>query len=460
MSPALAIACHFLLVSGTALFLTPMAPLVVVFSLIFQNMFVSIFSDFLVDQNDYNFVRGYNFLTMMILWLWLFGQYGLNWRSYGRTVNRIMGAGLIGFGLIGVYFLLGMAKNPSGAIIYLRNIISPLVIFQIFFLTSLRSRQPLTPFFVTITILVIILGFIEMLDRELWLDMVNGWRLWEVGNREAVLGLVADKSAKETGLIVRNILDTMRVAFLNTPLLGENSFVILRMSGPNIHAISYSYVLAFLSILMLMNRRWYLTLPIIPLLLLASAKGSMIMMLLAFSALLARKLFGAVFAIGALLFVLAVYIGLGIITGLNIGDFHVLGFMGGVYNFIGYPFGNGLGDGGNLVSNFNNLDWPAYQAAGRTPIAMESAVGVMLHQMGIATFGLLAVYAWIAAQTYKVSLESRINLHSIASFILIIVMVNGIFQEEAIFSPLALGLIMGLNGHILGQASGRDDTSQ
>jgi hypothetical protein len=186
----------------------------------------------------------------------------------------------------------------------------------------------------------------------------------------------------------------------------------------------------------------------------------MIMMLLAFSALLARKLFGAVFAIGALLFVLAVYIGLGIITGLNIGDFHVLGFMGGVYNFIGYPFGNGLGDGGNLVSNFNNLDWPAYQAAGRTPIAMESAVGVMLHQMGIATFGLLAVYAWIAAQTYKVSLESRINLHSIASFILIIVMVNGIFQEEAIFSPLALGLIMGLNGHILGQASGRDDTSQ
>ena len=454
VSPVLAIACQFLLVTGTVLFAAPMAPLVVVFSLIFQNMFVSIFSDFLVDQQDYNFVRGYNFLTIMILWLWLFGKYSLNWRSMSRDVNRIMLVVVIGFALIGFYLLLGMTKNPAGAIIYLRNVLTPLVIFQIFFLTSLRNRQPLLPFFTALTLVVIVLGFVEMLDRELWFDLINGWRLWEVGNRDAILALVGDRVAEETGMVITSIMDTYRVIFFNTPLLGDNTFYILRMMGPNIHAISYSYLLAFLSLLMIANGRWYLTLPIIPLLLMASAKGALIMTFLAFCALIARKMFGAAFSLASLVIVLIVYIGLGIITGLRIGDFHVIGFMGGVYNFIAYPFGNGLGDAGNLVSDFTTLDWQAYQKAGRTPIAMESAVGVMLHQMGFATIGLLAVYCWIGFQTFKVSLTSRVNLHSLASYLVFIVLVNGIFQEEAIFSPLALGLIMGLNGHILGTAIG------
>ena len=294
------------------------------------------------------------------------------------------------------------------------------------------------------------MGYVEMLDRVLWLDLTNGWQLWEVSNARQIENLAWDKIAKETGQVTRNLLDTMSVHFLNTPLLGDYSFTILRMNGPNIHAISYSYVLAFLMILMLMSSRWMLALLIVPLLMLASAKGSLIMIFLAFCALLARKLFGAVFAYGSLIFVLIAYIGIGVIMGLQIGDYHVLGFMGGVYNFFGNPIGNGLGDGGNLVSNFGKLDWPAYQAAGRTPVAMESAVGVMLHQMGVATFALLAIYFWIALQTYKVSLKSQIALHSIASFMLMIIVVNGIFQEEAIFSPLALGIVMALNGHIIG----------
>ena len=450
VSPLLAIACQFLLATGLVLYLTPMAPLVVVFAILFQNLFVSLLSGYLTGQDDYNFVRGYNFLTMMIVWLWLFGHYAINWRRFSSAANRVMLAGLIAFALIGFYLLLGMAKNPTGAIIYLRNIITPMVLFQIFFLTALRSHQPMVPFFVAVTLIVIGLGYIEMLDRRLWLDLTNGWRLWELGAEGAVKNLVLDKEAQETGRVVVHLLDTMKVAFLNTPLLGDHSFTILRMNGPNIHAISYSYALGFLAIMMLMNRRWYLALPMVPLMLLASAKGAMILLFLAFCALLARKLFGAMVAFAGLVLVLATYVVIGIVLGLKIGDYHVLGFMGGLYNFFGDPLGNGLGNGGNLVSNFQKLDWPAYQAAGRTPVAMESAVGVMLHQMGVAAFGLLAVYCWLAWQTYKVSFKSQIQLHSVASFALIIVLVNGIFQEEAIFSPLALGLIMGLNGHILG----------
>ena len=452
VSPVVAIASQVLLVSGIAIFFPTVAPQIVIFSLLFQNMFASMFSGFMAGEAEYNFVRGYNFLSTMILWIWIFGQYALNWRSHDQRTNRIMGVCMIGFFLIGFYLLLGMTKSPTGAIIYLRNIISPLVIFQIFFLTALRSRQPLLPFFTTVTVIVIVLGFIEMLDRELWLDLLNGWKLWEVTNREAMLALAADQHARMTGEFPVDILDTMRVIFFNTPLLGDDSFYVLRMTGPNKHAISYSYVLAFLSVLMIMNGRWYLTLPIIPLLLLASAKGAIILMFLAFCALLARWMFGAVFAMASLFFVLIVYIGLGIITGLQIGDYHVLGFMGGLYNFIDYPFGYGLGNAGNLVQQFHELDWQAYQHAGRTPIAMESAVAVMMHQMGFATFGLLAIYGWLAFQTYGLSLKSRVPLHSMASFMVLIALVNGIFQEEAIFSPLALGIILGLNGHILGRA--------
>ena len=157
VSPGLAIACQFLLVTGCVLYLTPLAPLVVVFSLLFQNLFVSLFSSFLTGQDDYNFVRGYNFLTMMITWIWLFGHYAIHWREQSRSLNRLMLFGIIGFVFIGIYLLLGMAKNPAGAVIYLRNVITPLVMFQIFLLTSNRTYQPILPFFIVTTVLVTVL---------------------------------------------------------------------------------------------------------------------------------------------------------------------------------------------------------------------------------------------------------------------------------------------------------------
>ncbi|WP_316862934.1 hypothetical protein [uncultured Cohaesibacter sp.] len=451
ISPILAFASQFVLATGLVFFFSPAAPFVVIFSQIFQNMFVSMLSGYLSSSDDYNIIRGYNFFTAMVFWLWMFGHYGVNWRSYSRSVNRVMLACLVGFCLIGVYFLLGFAKNPIGASIYLRNIITPLVIFQIFLLATLKRELSVVPFFTWVTVLIIGLGYIEVFDRQLWIDLTNGWTLWDLTTREAVLNLVPDKVALQTGRFVVGMLDSMRVAFFNTPLLGEG-LTVLRVNGPNGHPISYSYILAFLTVLMLTNKRWYLALLLAPLLLMASAKGALIMLFLAYCALLGRWLFGPIFAVWALVAVLLIYIFLGIITGLRIGDFHVLGFMGGLYNFIDYPLGNGIGDGGNLITDFDKLDWQAYQRAGRTPVAMESAVAALLHQMGFATFGLLAVYVWIAWQTYKVSFVSNINLHSITFYITLVALVNGIFQEEALFSPLALGVILGLNGFILGRS--------
>ncbi|HAT85409.1 hypothetical protein [Cohaesibacter gelatinilyticus] len=450
ISPLIAIIGHLILVSAVTFYFAPALPQIVYFALLFQNIIISIFSGFVSDAESFNILKGFNFLTMMVAWLWLFGSYAMNWRVHSRQVNRIMAVGLIAFAIIGFYLLLGMAKNPMAASIYLRNIITPMVMFQLFFFVALRFNQPLLPFFTTVTVIVIIAGWIEMLDRPLWLDLTNGWTYWGKIMEKDILNLSWDQDAKEKGQVLLGILDSMRVDFLNTPLLGDNSIKITRMNGPNLHPISYSYALSILALIMWFSKRGWWVLPLLPLLLLASAKGSMIMIFLAFCALLARFLFGAVFGLVSLVFVLVCYFVLGIIIGLDIGDFHVLGFMGGVYDFLGNPIGYGLGDGGNLATNFGKLDWSAYQAAGRTPTAMESAVGVMMRQMGFAAFALLACYAWIGYQTFKLSLQSKVALHSIASFGLFIILVNGVFQEEALFSPLALGSMMALNGHILG----------
>ncbi|WP_114008270.1 hypothetical protein [Cohaesibacter intestini] len=450
VSMPLAIVTQICLASMVAVYLTPAAPLVVLFTLIFQNFFVSLFSDFLVSADDYNFVRGYNFLTMIVIWLWLFGRYALNWRDHDRETNRIMGVGFIAFCLIGVYLILGMAKNPTGAVIYLRNIIAPFALFQIYFLVSLKFPTRLNDQIVALTGIIVGLGLIEAIDRSLWMDITNGWTLWTFGTTQDRLNLVWDAVVARQGTVMTDIFDSMRVHFLNTPLLGDNGFTILRMSGPNNHAISYSYLLSMLALVMMFTGRAWWFVFLFPLMLLSSAKGALIMLLLVCCAALARWLFGAMIALAGLLVVLVIYFVLGVKIGLDIGDFHVLGFMGGVHDFLSNPFGRGLGDGGNFTTDFSKLDWPAYQAAGRTPFAIESAVGVLMRQMGIAGFMLLGCYAWVAAQTFKLSLQSRVMLHSVLSFSLMIILVNGVFQEEALFAPMALGAIMALNGHVLG----------
>jgi len=79
----------------------------------------------------------------------------------------------------------------------------------------------------------------------------------------------------------------------------------------------------------------------------------------------------------------------------------VLGLFAGLRDFLGNPLGQGLGIGGNLSSTSTNLDWDRAQGAGAAAVPVESAVGVMLYQMGIGSFvffGLLACLAFSAGR--------------------------------------------------------------
>lgn len=198
---------------------------------------------------------------------------------------------------------------------------------------------------------------------------------------------------------------------------------------------------------------YVLAILLVPLLLFTNAKGALILLILVGVSWVIARLFGAKLGFGVLAAALLIYIAVGINLGLAIGDFHVLGFMGGVYNFLGNPFGHGLGAGGNLSVSFSTLDWSEYQAAGRTPIAIESAVGVLLFQMGIGALFYIGTCIWISWKTVVLGARTGHALHIAAGFALLTVLVNGIFQEEALFSPSGFGLIMALNGMILGAAA-------
>ena len=136
--------------------------------------------------------------------------------------------------------------------------------------------------------------------------------------------------------------------------------------------------------------------------------------------------------------------------GLEIGDFHVIGFMGGWDGFLQNPIGRGLGVGGNLSEGYFSIDWNAAQAAGTMDGAVESAVGVLLYQMGIGAVVPLGFFFAMALKAWRLYASSRILIQGLAAFGTMVVLVNGIFQEEALFAPPALGLLLCLTGLVLG----------
>jgi hypothetical protein len=130
----------------------------------------------------------------------------------------------------------------------------------------------------------------------------------------------------------------------------------------------------------------------------------------------------------------------------------VIGFMGGWNGFLQNPLGRGLGVGGNFSEGFNSIDWSAAQQAGAVDGAVESAVGVLLYQMGIAAIVPLGFYFAVGMRAWRLYASSGILTQGLAAFGLFAVLVNGVFQEEALFAPPALGLLLCLAGLVIGNA--------
>lgn len=452
LSPLIAIPLAALLSAFVANYAPRTAVVSVIVALLFQNLFVSLVSEYLSGPDEFKIIRGYNFIILVMVWVTIAAGYLTRLRGANRSIDKLMNVTSCVMGIVFIYFLFGFIQNPTPAVIYLRNIVSPIMLFQITVLVFCRLEFRISAALFFISLIFILLGYVELTSRADWLNLTGGNNYWELDMRGERLSLEWDREARESGRVTTSYLDAFKVDFFNTPLLDGLDLRITRLMGPNMHAISYSYAVAFLLIFALFRGTPISAALLFPLLVFANAKGALILLVLVGAGWCAFRLLGARLSFWAMGLLLTVYTLAGVVVGLQIGDFHVLGFMGGLHNFLSFPFGHGIGVGGNLATDFTKLDWPAYQALGRTPVAIESAVGVLLYQMGPGAFILLGLYVWIAWQTLRVASYTGNSLHIAASFALLTVLVNGIFQEEALFSPLALGLLITLNGMALGQA--------
>ena len=427
-------------------------PITLIFSYLCQNLFVAMVSTQISSIDDLNFLRGYNFILTVAMWAPLAVGFWLSRGSFDRRLRQLIDVTTFVLVVIGVYFLIGVAADPSSAASYLRNISAPFLLFQIFALVAYRHRVSMMAAFVVLAVFALVYGYLEMFEHDRLFALVNGdayikWRIKQ--DYEGGLWL---RDLHETGRVMRSYLDALTVDFLNSPLFRDIGFQFYRLLGPNFHSISFAYVLAFFSVVLLALGQWWYLIAALPLVLVIGSKGALAFMLLVSAGLALVRLFRGTWPLYLYLVGLAVLATLGIITGIRVQDYHVIGLIGGIDGFLSNPLGRGIGAGGNLSLVTSSIDWSQSQQLGHTNIAVESSVGVLLYQVGIFGILILAVIGWMAARLWKLYRRLGEPLYAVTALGLITIAVNGIFQEEALFAPLAFGMLAAIAGLLLGRA--------
>ena len=279
-SPILAIGVETLIACAIAVAAPAYAPAIAIFILFFQNLFVSILSPYIADPSQVEFIKGYNFLSCSVMWLTTLGLYGLRWKDYPVEVHRLMAWGMFVLGMVGVYFLIGFGQDPVAASVYLRNIVLPLFLFQLSLLTAATYEVRVTPFFVTIAVILILCGYIEFAFRDFWLDITNGQAFWRFDEIKATNSGIWEKEMRTTGNVFVDLKDRFKFGFLNTPLLdGLGLSEILRIFGPNMSPISFGYGVAFFGLFLFSVGYPLLALAALPLVVFCSVKGALILIL-------------------------------------------------------------------------------------------------------------------------------------------------------------------------------------
>jgi hypothetical protein len=450
ISPPIAILFSFGSACLVAIYFERAAPTIILISYLFQTMFVAMASPQVAAFSDLDPMKAYNFISTVAVWLTLSARLAVGRIRLSPFVWRLLLASTGVLALAGVFFLAGLAVNPRGAAIYMRDLGLPILLFQICLVIACRTPLSMLEAVGALLAALIVCGYSELFAIDWWLTLTNGWTYWNLASLTTHDPHEAERLARETGFVAVGVKDFLTSSLFNTNLLGNLDIRVVRLQGPNFHPISFGYALAILTAFVAVQGRVFLPLAATPLLLIIGAKGALILLIFSLVfALIARVYTGTLLPLGLGL-ILAAYAAFAFYTGLAGGDFHVLGLIGGVNGFLSNPIGHTLGQGGNLSTNFAEIDWSKYQHMGAADVAVESAIGVLLFQMGVAGFGLLAIYLWMARTAWRLFKVWRAPALAFSASAIAIILVNGLFQEEALFAPLALGLVLSLTGLTFG----------
>lgn len=426
-------------------------PLILICGFLFQNLVVAWFTPFVADDIAFDALRGANFVVLMTAYI-AFAAASFQYRLRPATQLRPwLVFSFVLSAIIGFYLLLGAVHgNSRDAIVYFRNTITPIACFHVAvvaaYLYPIDLRRSLRWFGAAI----ILYGYCELIFTMGFLGLFHGDLYIERDIRRQIETGYWEKTMHETGFVLRGLKDVMMSDFFNTPLFGDIFPQVFRIGGPNFHPISYAYALATLAAWLLFGGRWLLPLAALPLLLVIGSKGATFMLVVAILARLAHRRLGTGPTLIGVVLVSFLWVAAAIGYGATHGDYHVLGFLAGLHDFPANPLGRGLGLGGNLSSTSLHVDWERAQATGATSIPVESAVGVMLYQMGIASFAFFGFLAALALAARRLLVKTSEPDFLFAFVGIVTIAANAVLQEEAFFSPLALGFCLLLAGVAFG----------
>lgn len=442
------------------LMLPAATPALLIFAFMFQNMIIAFFVPLLDDGAGFDSIRGVNFVILLTA-LGAFGlsiflhtdRLPLQTRYWLKITLGVMG-------LVALYMVLGAVRgDPKDALIYFRNTLTPLATFGIGLTVASVYTIHLRPILLWLGLAAAAYGYLELFFTVDFLALFNGDEYFNLRLAGQVESGHWDRVLEQTGFVLMGLEDIMRVPFLNMAVLDQWFPHVFRLSGPNIHPISYAYALSVISVWMLFSRRAWFLLLTIPLLIIIGSKGALILLLSAIAMKLGVRLIGLRPTVLAFILVLVAYISGAILYGRANGDYHVLGFLAGVRDFLKNPIGQGLGLGGNLSSSITNvLSWSRAQHLGVADIPVESAVGVMLYQMGVAAIVYFAMLLGVARTCYRAYEKTGAQIFLFGLTAITTIFANAVLQEEAIYSPLALGLTLLFVGISFGQYWREQDT--
>ncbi|MGE5388004.1 MAG: hypothetical protein ACM3NE_03860, partial [Hyphomicrobiales bacterium] len=147
------------------------ALVVVLTANIFQNIVVSLVSPQFSDFSEIEPLKSYNFITTISIWATVCVQFLRDRNSFSPFVRRVLLASIALLAVAGVYFVAGLAINSRNAIIYMRNIGLPVLLFQLFLVIGARRRISLPSIIAALLAIIMFCGYMELFFTDAWLTI-------------------------------------------------------------------------------------------------------------------------------------------------------------------------------------------------------------------------------------------------------------------------------------------------
>ena len=163
---------------------------------IFQNTIVSMLSDWVSTKAEFDMMRAYNFFTVCLAWATVAVQLLAGRLPCPPGLLPFLKATVATLAVIGLYFVLGFALYGTLAVVNLRNIATPLLLFQICVVLFAGVPLRLGPELSLAGLLLLFCGYAEFLFRSDWLTLTNGMTYWNFAVGPNWTTLALDKQAR------------------------------------------------------------------------------------------------------------------------------------------------------------------------------------------------------------------------------------------------------------------------